>query len=201
AKIDLYFEDYTFIPLFIHENYVKCKMGFETLCLAADSISFGDVQDARIHGSGQDWSVMPYHAFSSCVCPTRGLSMFSRIDFPAYLGQMSKMGKNRRILSMLQRHCKFKIDSHCWRYYVMPLLDTMFMCSMANDDFGKALSLLVETDLLKDDIITINSLVTDSYKSIPTKSKTAFTREYNKLKRTLPYSLVENTDKDGESEE
>jgi len=84
-KLELYFTDYSFLPLFVHENYLKATqfaranradspqekelLTRELASKAADSISDGDLVDRMIHGSQQKWSLMPAHGILSCVRP------------------------------------------------------------------------------------------------------------------------------------
>lgn len=188
-KIDSYFEDYAFLPLFCHENYIKCKMDLRSLCKSAESISLSDMLDSLIHGPEQEWSLMPYHAFSSCVFPAHGLILSSRIDFPSYLGQMSKVRKHMRIFNDIQTHCLQTIETDKMRQYGACLLNAVFIKLLATNDIPGCIDFFVKTGLLKDDIIELNSILDGTYKSIPTKTKTALTREYKKLKRVLPYTV------------
>ena len=64
-KLELYFHDFSSMPLFVAENYLKHKFAraqnvtgrdydlkrAELLFKAADSISEGDLMDSMIHGS------------------------------------------------------------------------------------------------------------------------------------------------------
>ena len=63
-KLDTYFADHSFMPLFMQENYLKAKFSrssslggvdkdlkdLELISLAADSMSDGDLVDRMIHG-------------------------------------------------------------------------------------------------------------------------------------------------------
>lgn len=83
-KIELYFHDYSFIPLFVQENYLKFEPArlrsvsnprektikqLRLMDKAASSISDADLVDALIHGPEQHWSLMPLHAVTSTVRP------------------------------------------------------------------------------------------------------------------------------------
>ena len=67
-KMDLYFEDYSFVPLFVFENYLKIQLHgnfdkYQTLdrfTRAADSLSQSDLIDASVR-SKQQWSLLPQH--------------------------------------------------------------------------------------------------------------------------------------------
>ncbi|EJW02069.1 hypothetical protein EDEG_03493 [Edhazardia aedis USNM 41457] len=60
----------------------------------------------------------------------------------------------------------------------------------------KSLQFLVEHELLKsdvDNIVEIAPDIAELFKSIPSKNKRAFTTQYKKLKRQLPYIVDEAT--------
>ncbi len=107
-KIELYFNDHEFSYLMLQENYLKTQparaanySGKErTLKLleiadnAASSISNGDLVDRMIHGSQQQWSLMPAHAIFSFVDPASQVygNFTERPGFVSWLGQNSKYG-------------------------------------------------------------------------------------------------------------
>lgn len=109
-KIELYFNDHEFSYLMLQENYLKTRPALannyqgkeqklkmlELADNAASSISDGDLVDRMIHGSQQQWSLMPTHAVFSFVRPaslTYG-NMMDRPGFTSWLGQNSKHGTN-----------------------------------------------------------------------------------------------------------
>lgn len=116
-KIELYFNDHEFSYLMLQENYLrtrptlsgnysgkehKLKM-LELADNAASSISDGDLVDKMIHGSQQQWSLMPTHAVFSFVRPasfTYG-NMMERPGFTSWLGQNSKQGILSRLSIVL----------------------------------------------------------------------------------------------------
>jgi len=107
-KIELYFNDHEFSYLMLQENYLKTnpvlagqyhgkERGLKLLELAekaASSISDGDLVDRMIHGSQQQWSLMPTHAAFSFVRPASFAygNMIERPGFTSWLGQNSKQG-------------------------------------------------------------------------------------------------------------
>lgn len=107
-KAELYFNDHEFSYLMLQENYLKTRPTranqyqgkeqkmklLELADNAASSISDGDLVDKMIHGSQQQWSLMPTHAMFSFVRPasyTYG-NMMDRPGFTSWLGQNSKYG-------------------------------------------------------------------------------------------------------------
>lgn len=202
-KTELYFEDYSLIPLFAHENYLKCNFSsLKDLLISADSISSSDLFDAKIHGAEQDWSLMPYHAFYSCVFPLKNKILQKRIDFPSFLGQNSKMNKNLRILGTAANHLKFNMSRSNFRHYLIELLYKKFIDLLVKGNIEESIKILIETELTKDDALALGDILSmDSFKSVPTKNKTLFTREYNKLKRVLPYTIISTLGQEGSDSE
>lgn len=199
-KIDLYFEDYSMMPLFVQENYLKCTFkNFKDVIVSADSISMSDIIDARIHGTEQEWSLMPYHAFFSCINPLKDKILNRRLDFPLYLGQNSKLQKNNRILNEICHHMKCKVSGRSFRMYSGEVLYKKFMDCLSKNQIEVCIDMIEKTDLLKEDVINMGELLCiDLFKTIPAKIKTAFTREYNKIKRSLPYKLIQEKEEDEE---
>ncbi|KAF8271701.1 replication factor RFC1 C terminal domain-containing protein [Lactarius quietus] len=131
-KIELYFHDYSFVPLFIQENYLKTnpsrvrdaegpKKALKQLRLmekAAESISDGDLIDSLIHGPEQHWTLMPTHAVLSTVRPSSflygpgsGYGGPNAMTFPQWLGQNSKQNKLGRALGDVQIRMRLKVSS------------------------------------------------------------------------------------------
>ncbi|KZT13273.1 DNA replication factor C, large subunit [Laetiporus sulphureus 93-53] len=130
-KIELYFHDFSFVPLFIQENYLKTQPAkirslegpekvikqLELMDKAAASISDGDIVDAQIHGPEQYWSLMPLHAICSTVRPASllygggsGYGGPNATSFPQWLGQNSKQTKLTRQLTEVQARMRLKIS-------------------------------------------------------------------------------------------
>lgn len=113
-KIELYFNDHEFSYLMLQENYLKTNpiaassyhgpgRKFKLLELAdnaAESISDGDLVDRMIHGSQQQWSLMPTHAVFSFVRPASYMAgnMVDRVGFTSWLGNNSKQGKTSSVV-------------------------------------------------------------------------------------------------------
>lgn len=87
-KMDLYFYDYSFLPIMVQENYLRSTQPalakpppgrhvtprqmevatMELLSQAAESISDGDLVE-NLMRSTNNWTVMPLHSIASCVRP------------------------------------------------------------------------------------------------------------------------------------
>ena len=109
-KSELYFNDHEFSHLMLQENYLgtfpmkannlegkeKNLKSLELASEAADSISDGDLVDRMIHGSQQQWSLMPTHAIFSFVRPASfvaGTMVGHQTRFTSWLGQNSKQSE------------------------------------------------------------------------------------------------------------
>lgn len=141
-KSELYFNDHEFSYLMLQENYLgtaplqaasvqdpKMKK-FKSLQLAeqaAESISDGDLVDRMIHGSQQQWSLMPTHAIFSFVRPASfvaGSMAGHQTAFTQWLGKNSNQGKLMRLVKEIQGHMRLRTsaDRHEIRQQYLPLL-------------------------------------------------------------------------------
>nr|ASF90187.1 hypothetical protein SPAR06058 [Bartheletia paradoxa] len=181
-KMELYFHDFSFMPLFVQENYLKFTptnaanlqgqdktlKTLELLTKAADAISDGDLVDAMIHGSQQHWSLMPLHAIHSCVRPAYsmhgmggGFQGPNATSFPLWLGMNSKHGKLQRALGEIQIRMRLKTSGDMKEIH----------------DWDSILELGVG-DFEQEKIL----------KKIPSAVKSAFTRKYNASAHPVPFS-------------
>ena len=142
-KIELYFNDHEFTPLMIQENYLTSKpmrvqnsdspkehrlKVMRLVDQAAEAISDGDLVDRMIHGSQQQWGLMPTHAVFSTVRPCSFMagSMAGQTSFTSWLGNNSKFGKLSRYVKEIQAHMRLRSsgDRHEIRQQYLPALWT-----------------------------------------------------------------------------
>lgn len=142
-KQELYFNDHEFAPLMLQENYLGTKpqrankyvadakksklANLQLISQAAESISDGDLIDRMIHGSQQQWSLMPAHAMASFVRPAsfvNGSMAGHRTDFTKWLGNNSKTGKLMRFVKEIQGHMRLRtsVDRFELRQTYLPTL-------------------------------------------------------------------------------
>lgn len=139
-KIELYFNDHEFSYLMIQENYLRTKpllangqgslnARLKALQLsddAAQSISDGDLVDRMIHGSQQQWSLMPTHAVFSAVRPASFVAgmMTGQTSFTQWLGNNSKQQKLVRYVKEIQAHMRLRTsgDRHEIRQHYVPFI-------------------------------------------------------------------------------
>ncbi|KAM0672745.1 DNA replication factor C complex subunit Rfc1 [Ordospora colligata] len=201
-KIDLYFEDYSLIPLFVHENLSKTVFkGIKQLRDSFDSISIGDVVQSKIQGANQDWSLAPLHAVYSVVIPTHNMQLSKRLNFPSWLGQNSKHLRIERLLNTFSVHssCKIFTSSGELRKYALELILKKYVYNLKNGNFRKAIDDMIIYDLTKDDMNNLSDIVIGGdaiFKEIGRKEKILLDKEYKKLYRKLPYAHEETFDLD-----
>ncbi|WWC85920.1 uncharacterized protein L201_000790 [Kwoniella dendrophila CBS 6074] len=220
-RIELYFHDFSFVPLFIQEHYLKTQPALtnnlngaeqnlkhlELVSKAADSISDGDLVDRMIHGSEQHWSLLPFHAVQSTVKPASLIYGAGRNTggggwggpvFPQWLGQNSKQGKLQRQLTDIQIRMRLKVSggrSEIREQY-MPLLASKVVLPLVqrgSDALDETIEYMDEYYLGKDDWDALVELGVDTMaealitKKIPTATKSAFTRQYNKTDHPIAF--------------
>ncbi|KAJ1726517.1 DNA replication factor C complex subunit Rfc1 [Coemansia biformis] len=196
-KIDLYYSDYSIMPLFMQENYIDSSPNgatsdlakLEQLSKAADMIAESDVVEGRLRGS-QQWGLMPLHAVLSCVGPAfhaRGRRN-TMIRFPGWLGQNSKGTRLARQLREVQGHMRLRmaVDKTEVRLSYVPALVPELTQPLINQGAAGIPDVVSTMDhyyLTKEHWDVIAELHMDGeriLKQIPTAVKTAFTRTYNK---------------------
>lgn len=214
-RLDQYFVDGSLMPLMIHENYLGAKANtprilrghdkpsfMDLTAAAAEAISGADRVESIIRGSNQEWSLAPFHGFMSCVMPAYYVHghMQGRLEFAGWLGQNSKTGKANRLLGELEKHSYLATGCNrlSWRLDYAPALADRLISAVKTDQIDAAIGLLDSYYLTKDDFDSLLELMLDpnlstaAYaKSVPTATKSAFTRRYNAQTHKLPYSLDE----------
>jgi replication factor C subunit 1 len=119
-KTGLFFQDYSFGPLYVQENY-PCVVpqaakgnAIKTLDLlgrTAHCMSQTDLIEKVIR-SQNAWSLLPVEAVFASVVPGQLMEGFisSQIVFPSWLGKNSRTNKMDRLLQELQTHMRLKIS-------------------------------------------------------------------------------------------
>lgn len=202
-KIELYFNDHEFSPLMLQENYLGTnpiltnqapndKMRrlkhLDLVCKAADSISDGDLVDRMIHGSQQQWSLMPAHGVFSFVRPASfvsGSMAGNQTRFTSWLGNNSKGNKLVRFVKEIQGHMRLRTtgDRHEIRQQYVPLLWQQLVKRQVDEGkecIDDVISLMDSYYLTKDDYDAVIELGVGPMDmegvKVETQVKTAFTR-------------------------
>ncbi|XP_019849550.1 PREDICTED: replication factor C subunit 1-like [Amphimedon queenslandica] len=213
-KSDLFFTDYSLMPLFVQENYLQVKpvnntgtatlskiQLLEKVSSAADSIAQGDLV-SRIVRSDQGWQLLPTQAIFSSILPGEYMrGGMSLPEFPQWLGNYSKTSKTDRILQQLVSHSTLNCSCNKTEFLLdySPLLSAALTAPLQNNGDKEGPSRVVETlkdyDLTREDwedVIELNSYSgrASALSTIDPKVKATLTRLYNKEDIKLPYSVM-----------
>ena len=186
---NLVFSDYNMVPLMVQESYINASRTLEEASIASDFISDGDVIDRRVKETN-DWNLLPYYA-QCTVSASKSVSGRAPFAFSSWLGKNSKRLKHKRYIDELSSkllclHNDFRLD------YAEPL-HILFNPLI---DIKSVIKKMDEMHITRDDTDHIGDVLMEKIE-IPTKTKTAFTREYNKTHT----KLVKDVQKDKEDEE
>ncbi|KAL8671852.1 MAG: hypothetical protein Q9168_003668 [Polycauliona sp. 1 TL-2023] len=212
-KIELYFNDHEFSSLMLQENYLgtnpilaqqyqgkeKNLKLLELSDRAAESISDGDLVDRMIHGSQQQWSLMPTHAVFSFVRPASfvsGSQAGSQTRFTQWMGNNSRYGKLMRFIKEIQGHMRLRAsgDRHQIRQEYLPLLWQKLVNHLnvtGKDGVADVIPLMDSYFLTKDDWDAMVELgvgpMNENKVKLDTQTKATFTRMYNQQSHPLPF--------------
>ncbi|KCZ79300.1 hypothetical protein H312_03315 [Anncaliia algerae PRA339] len=193
SKLDLYFEEYSTMGMFVYENYLKVGYrNMNELYNASDSISFAEIFENKIYGPAQMWNLAPIHGFFACVNPTKVSFLREMVRFPMWLGHNSNALKNHRNLLKVLRHGyrHFKAERDCFRIFYLEILMRKYEIGLQTENIQECLDILIQYDLLKEDIELLFEMfpsVQQTFKKVPTKIKSSLTSKYKKIQRDLPY--------------
>ncbi|KAI9804767.1 MAG: hypothetical protein M1825_001135 [Sarcosagium campestre] len=211
-KIELYFNDHEFSFLMLQENYLKTNPSvannlsgrerrlkvLELADKAAESISDGDLVDRMIHGSQQQWSLMPTHAVFSTVRPASFVygNMTGQASFTSWLGNNSKYGKLKRFVGEIQGHMRLRAsgDRHEIRQQYLPALWSELIDKLQREGKEAVDEVIKTMDsyfLTREDFDAIMELgvgpMSMEKVSLDTQTKSTFTRLYNQQSHPLPF--------------
>ncbi|KAJ5651368.1 Replication factor C subunit 1 [Penicillium longicatenatum] len=216
-KIELYFNDHEFSYLMLQENYLKTRPTLagnyhdkeknlkllELADNAASSISEGDLVDRMIHGTQQQWSLMPTHAVFSFVRPASFQfgNMTERASFAGWLGQNSKQGKLSRFVKEIQGHMRLRTSGNRdeIRQQYLPLLwekTIRRMMDEGKDSVEDIIDFMDSYYLTRDDFDSMLELglgpMDQSNVKLETQTKSTFTRLYNSRSHPMPFMKASN---------
>ncbi|XP_065832579.1 replication factor C subunit 1-like isoform X2 [Oscarella lobularis] len=207
-QTELFFQDYSLMPLFAWENYPLArpqratnnpKEALTLLSRAADSFCYGDIIESSIRSRG-NWDLLPVQAIFSSVVPgffAHG-PINQMINFPQWLGHNSKQSRLRRVLSELAVHIhrEANVTSRSLTSDYLALLHQKIVQPLIEEGVGgvnDALSVMETYSLAREDIDSMSELVSlpgkpDMFSKVESKVKSAFTRAFNKASFVAPYS-------------
>ncbi|KAJ5484129.1 Replication factor C subunit 1 [Penicillium diatomitis] len=217
-KTELYFNDHEFSYLMLQENYLRTKPSLsarfedpkeknlkelELFDKAASSISDGDLVDRMIHGTQQQWSLMPTHAIFSFVRPASFAygNMRERPQFTTWLGQNSKQGKLSRFVKEIQGHMRLRTSGNRdeIRQQYMPMLWDKSVKRLQDEGkecVDEVIDFMDAYFLTRDDFDAMVELglgpMDQSNVKLDTQTKATFTRLYNSRSHPLPFMKASN---------
>lgn len=183
----------------------KAAKKMELVSLAADSIADGDLVDRMIHGPQQHWSLMPLHGVFSVTKPAfhcHGPSIsgdFGGFSFPTWFGKNSTQGKLNRFLGEIHGRMRLKIsaDRRETLMSYLPVLSPKLIDPLSQDGGADAVDGII--DLMDDyyltkeewdnlvEVMAMGKSTDELLKKIPSATKSAFTRKYNKASHPIPF--------------
>lgn len=177
---NLVFVDYHMVPLMVQEAYItSSRNSVEDMEYAADVLSMGDIMNKRIYQT-QDWSLLT-HVVNSTVIVSKKVSGPAPFQiFPQMLGKTSKKNKHLRWMEEMGRRIgcskeKMRLE------YAEPIRTISTSGLLGNKpDIKSVIQKIDQLHLTREDIFEVFEEVLRTPLDIPTKIKTAFTREWNK---------------------
>ena len=194
---DLVFTDFNMVPLMVQEAYAAATIDLDELEAAAERLSFGDVMTRQQQMNMNDWTLLP-HIVSNATAVTKMVSGPAPNQiFPQFLGKESKRTKHKGWCKELAYRMDIPVKK--MRLDYMGSIHTLVMSWLfytKKEGAKEAVHNMTELGLLREDIDTIHDLSMEKVE-IPTKNKSAITREFTKLlgkKRKVDAMEVEEVD-------
>ncbi|KAA3678862.1 replication factor C subunit 1 [Paragonimus westermani] len=216
-SLDLFFQDYNLMPLFVQENYVNVKpraaegnvnKTLDLLSKASDDISLGDLVSGAIRSVGTGaWSLLPVQGIFSVVRPGRilrgplpGGGPGGGVSFPSWFGKYSNQGRMSRVYTELAHHLSLATHASSAnpRNLTMDyaaVLAELLTRPLKEGDVDTVLNTLIRYQLQREDLDSILELTSWSNRpnrmlGIDSKVKAALTRAFNKSAHLLPYATA-----------
>jgi replication factor C subunit 1 len=176
---DLVFTDFNMVPLMVQEAYAAASSSIEELEAAADRLSLGDMMTKQLYRDMNDWTLLP-HIVSNAAAVTKMVTGPAPNQiFPQFLGKESKRTKHRTWSKDMAYRMDIPVKK--MRLDYMGAIHTLVLNWLLKKDGAKeAAKNMTELGLIREDLDTIQDLSMEKME-IPTKNKTAVTREFTKL--------------------
>jgi replication factor C subunit 1 len=172
---DLVFTDFSMIPLMVQEAYAAASTDIDELAAAAERLSFGDVISKQVI---TDWTLLP-HVVSNTTAVTKMVTGYTPNQiFPSFLGKESKRSKHRGWCQDLAK--RMDIPTKKMRLDYMGTIHTILMNWIMYKDKKDAVKEMTEMGIIREDLDTLHDLSMEKVE-IPSKTKSALTREFTKL--------------------
>jgi replication factor C subunit 1 len=202
-RCDMFFLDYSLVPLLVQENYLKAvenkgrgqrshdpaimqRVAFSSeLFVSSDTLS-------NSMRAVNDWSLLPDVAITSCVYPayiTNGFLSFPQ--FPMFLGKYSTCQKTRRLSQELHAHLRLSTTSTRRAMLTSGYVDLLYKKAMrplltkGGDGIDDCMKVMDAYGLGKEHVtehlpeLGIHLGQEDKFKLVDSKVKASMTRELN----------------------
>jgi len=176
---DLIFTDFNMVPLMVQEAYAAASTDMEELEAAADRLSLGDMMTKQLYRDMNDWTLLP-HIVSNAAAVTKMVTGPAPNQiFPQFLGKESKRTKHRVWCKDMAYRMDIPVKKIRLDY--MGAIHTLVLNWLLKKDGAKeAAKNMTELGLIREDLDTIQDVSMEKI-DVPTKNKTAVTREFTKL--------------------
>lgn len=211
-KSNLYFHDYSLVPLLIEENYLRIvpsitaerkpvgtRQRLELISQAADSLALGDVC-SKLNFTNASRSLLGYQSMFSGVLPTSYLQgSVDHVRFPAWFGFTQRQKSTERFLIELETHCALKtmtIDRKEFNLDYLPIFNHLFRKFLQKTDVKSSINLMNNYYFNPDDLQMIFNLCSylksDANKyQIDTKMKNLLTKSLEKQHHRTPFKSID----------
>lgn len=200
SRFECFFSDYSIMPLYIFENYLKARPvkgdHLRAISKAANALCLSDLAEKEIR-SNQNWSLLNVQGLLSTVLPSKIVesNQVTRVDFPQFLGKLSNANKRARLTQELNAHMCLSLRGELDPDYLDVMRNRLSAPLIKKDALGgvnAVLNFMHDYSLLREDLNSIMELSTWSFRPDPmsqvdSKTKTALTLAYKKRSVQLPY--------------
>jgi len=195
---DFVYVDYTMVPLMVQEGYVHAGQDdMDAISSAAEMCSSMDLVQTQVM-STQEWGLLPL-LVANTVAITRTVKGNAPFQlFPSVLGKMSKRAKHTSWLQDMGRRVSV-VDGLRMDYF-LGLKGAVFAPLLKGDIKG-TLSVMDKLGLTRDDVLEALMEIGFYGVDIPTKIKSALTREWNKCGSIKCVKKSDKLDEEDEADE
>ena len=211
-KNNLFFYDYSLVPLLIQENYLRIvpsitaerrpvgtRQRLELISQAADSLALGDIC-SKMNFTHGNRSLLGYQSMFSGVLPTSYLQgSLDIVRFPAWFACTQRQKSTDRLLIELQTHCALKtmtIDRKEFNLDYLPTLNNVFRKYLQKSDAKPSVELMNNYYFNPDDLQMIFNLCSyaelDTRRfQLDTKTKTSLNKSLEKQHHRTPFKPID----------
>jgi replication factor C subunit 1 len=162
----IFFSDYFMVPLFLQENYINYQ-NIESIEQTSNTLSQIDTYGTM------NFELLPTIStiFNLTMSQNTTKKFSGKVNFPSYLGNFSKLNKNLNLFSTIER-----LD-------LLPSLNIILYQTLEifqKEGISKVIKFMKDNKINKEKRDLIGEICLKDF-DIPTKLKSAFTRELNKI--------------------